>query len=302
MSAHTNIWSYPKVYALGHAAVADILDGPIVVQEKYDGSQLSWAWVDEELHVRSKGKMQHGGGANTNKMFQPAINHLLGLDPIEGYVFRGEFFSKPKHNTLAYPRMPKNGLILYDIEAINSQQSYSGTESLPVMASGLDIEPAQGFRHDEPKLTLETIERLLSLLSSLGGPMEGIVIKNYTRYGRDGKVLMAKVVSEKFKETHTRDWKERNPNRKDIVTDIITALNTEARFEKAVQHLRDEGSLVVGPEDIGPLMKEVKRDTIAEEREWIAEQMMNHILPKVERGLGRGLPDWYKAKLMDDVL
>jgi hypothetical protein len=288
------IWSYPKVLALGHAGVTGILSGEVVVQEKYDGSQLSWAWIDGELHVRSKGKEQHGNGAVVDKMFRPAIDYLLDQEPFNGPVFRGEFFSKPKHNTLAYPRMPKNGLILYDVE--DGPQGYS--DILAHWAGALEIEVAQQFDVPEDGDLLSLLEQE----SSLGGPMEGIVIKNYARFGRDGKALMAKLVREDFKEKHTRDWKERNPNRSDILAAIVTALDTEARYEKAVQHLRDDGRLEQSPRDIGALMKEVKRDTIDEEREWIIEKLATHFMPQVERALGRGLPNWYKAKLAETAL
>jgi len=36
-----NSWhSYPKIYALGHAAIIELLDGEISVEEKVDGSQF----------------------------------------------------------------------------------------------------------------------------------------------------------------------------------------------------------------------------------------------------------------------
>ena len=51
--------SYPSIYNLGHAAVANLLAVPHQVQEKVDGSQFSFGRFVEDgkvrLRVRSKG-------------------------------------------------------------------------------------------------------------------------------------------------------------------------------------------------------------------------------------------------------
>lgn len=299
-----NIWSYPKVYALGHKAVEKIFDDNVLIQEKYDGSQFSWAWLEGRLEVRSKSRIQYQGGLGEDggvidKMFEAGVEYLLGIKPVPGFIFRGEYFTKPKHNTLAYPRMPDHGILLYDVESTLYEQDFIPGH-LMTYGHLMNLEVAQRLGDGE-NIDIENLHDLhLKQESSLGGPMEGLVIKNYHQFGRDGKVLMAKVVDEKFKEKHTRSWKGRNPTQGDIIQQITASLNTEARFEKAVQHLRDEGRLIVGPEDIGPLMREVHRDIIDEEIDWITEKVMADVLPKIKRGLGKGLPEWYKAKLLAD--
>ena len=48
--------SYPSIYNLGHKAITDLLKGPVIVEEKIDGSQLSFRKDSEgSLHIRSKG-------------------------------------------------------------------------------------------------------------------------------------------------------------------------------------------------------------------------------------------------------
>lgn len=296
------IHSYPKVYNLGHPQITDLFDGPVVVQEKIDGSQISWSWRDGELFVRSKGKMQHGGSASADSMFIGAIEYLeeqteYAAELADGWVFRGEWLNSPRHNTLTYERRPRNGLILFDIET--EPNHFAEPVLVQRWAASLDIEAVRPFPATEGH-SLEWFQTLLEEESQLGGPkVEGVVIKNYARFGKDGKALMGKHVSEAFKEKHSRSWKERHPTRRDIVDQLGEALNTEARWEKAVQHLRDNGELTNSPKDIGPLMREVKRDTIEEERDWIAERILATLLPKVERQLGRGLPEWYKQRLAE---
>lgn len=300
--------SYPKVYAFGHAAIPNLTDLPdgatLVIQEKYDGSQISFGWDDDgELYVRSKGKLQYGDGAVPDKMFNPAVTYLSTLEPhalgLEWY--RGEFFSKPKHNTLAYPRMPKNGIVLYDVNSTTGPENYFGKQRVKDAADALGLEACQEFG-SYTTVTRELIDELMKKESSLGGPMEGIVIKNYHQFSKDGKVTMGKVVSDEFREKHEKSWKQRNPSGKDVIQDIITSLDTEARYEKAYQHLRDNGKLTGTPKDIGALMAEVKRDTLEEEADWILAQLQKYAIGKIGRGLGRGVPDWYKNKLLEDAL
>lgn len=63
--------SYPKVYNFGHRAIVDLMDGPVVVQEKVDGSQFSAGVIDGKLHCRS-----HHNALNLDeppKMFREAV-------------------------------------------------------------------------------------------------------------------------------------------------------------------------------------------------------------------------------------
>jgi hypothetical protein len=161
-----------------------------------------------------------------------------------------------------------------------------GLEIVPKLYEGIVSAPAE----------------LLSLLqheSILGGQkIEGIVIKNYQRFGLDKKVLMGKYVSEAFKEVHSAEWKESNPTKNDIIQKLILQLKTPARWAKAVQHLRESGTLTHSPKDIGALIKEVQQDTEAECREDIKDALYSQAMPHIKRGIIGGLPEWYKEKLM----
>jgi hypothetical protein len=160
---------------------------------------------------------------------------------------------------------------------------------------GLEVVP----QFSEEEWSVEVIDRYMKTLSCLGGqPIEGIVFKNYQRFGKDGKALMGKHVSEAFREVHKGAWKESNPGRADVIERLITSLRTPARFQKAVQHLREQGSLEGTPRDIGALIQEARRDIEEEAREYIAEELLKHFLPQVLRGATAGLPEWYKRELM----
>lgn len=51
----TSWHSYPKVYALGHRALAELLLDEVLVEEKIDGSQFSFGRFGGDLKARSKG-------------------------------------------------------------------------------------------------------------------------------------------------------------------------------------------------------------------------------------------------------
>ena len=292
------ISSYSTIFALGHKAVAPLLDVEVIVEEKIDGSQFSFGKIDGELQMRSKSCqvfMEMPG------MFEAATEtcDIIGPDLPDGMIFRAEYLSKPHHNVLTYERVPAQNLIVYDITYTNGDYASPGDKKMLAAQWHLETVPVLF----EGKITLDKLQELLYNDSILGGTkIEGVVIKpkNYDLYGTDKKVLMGKYVSEAFKEKHAAG-KGSNPTKSDVVQFLIKELNTEARWQKAVQHLREAGKLEEGPKAIGALMKEVKADVLKEEREYITEKVMQNVMPQVMRAIGAGLPEWYKTKLMQEA-
>lgn len=109
-------------------------------------------------------------------------------------------------------------------------------------------------------------------------------MKNYARFGRDKKALLGKFVSEAFKEVHAKEWKTSNPSNGDIILQITGTLKTAARWNKAVQHLREAGKLEDSPRDIGLLMKEVPTDIEKEEVDYIKDKLYEYAWPHIRRG------------------
>jgi hypothetical protein len=136
-------------------------------------------------------------------------------------------------------------------------------------------------------------------ISCLGGvPVEGLVFKNYERFDQyTGKVMMGKHVSEAFKEVHqSKKYKTSN---KDIIETLKERYRTEARWQKAAQHLREIGVLTDHPSDIGSLIQEVTQDVLTECRDEIADALFKWGWKQISRGITSGLPEWYKQKLME---
>ncbi len=299
------IQSYNTICALGHRMVANIFDGPVVIEEKVDGSQFSFQRIDSStaealchIKFRSKGVEVHPADAG---MFGKAVDAVLaaneqfGLTP--GWIYRGEYLAKPKHNSLAYDRVPQNYIAIFDVET--SPGSFLTVEGKYKEAARLGFETVMFFgMANGADAARHVIEAAMPQVSFLGGnKVEGVVIKNYHRFGADKKFLVAKVVSEAFKEVHRHEWKSANPGRSDIVEMLITGLKTPARWNKAIQHLKEKGALADAPQDIGLLLREIQDDTKLEAQEEIKETLFKHFWPQISRGIIAGFPEYYKGQL-----
>ncbi len=290
----TSWHGYPKVYNLGHAYLSELLFDDVLVEEKIDGSQFSFGKFGGELKCRSSGREFQPDEADN--MFQPAVEVVKTLDLQNGFTYRSEYLQKPKHNTLSYGRIPKNHLILFDVNTAEERYlSYDGKES-EANRLGLECVPKIHFGSVDK---VEDIQGFLKRESVLGNvQIEGVVIKNYGRFGKDGKSLMGKFVSEAFKETHAGDWKERNPKGGDILLALADTYRSQARWEKAVNRLRDNGLLKNSLEDIGLLIREIPKDILAECEEAIKGKLFEWAWEKIGRSVTRGFPEWYKERLL----
>lgn len=302
MNRHA-LHSYSSPVAIGHKMLEPfeerpgLLEVPVQIEEKIDGSQFSFGLICGVIRMKSRRAEVYAEAAG---MFQKAVDTVLSIEKnlVEGFVYRCEYLAKPKHNTLEYGRVPFRNLILFDVETApghffspedrTNEANRLGIEAVPLLGRGM-IQSREEF------------EGYLDRESCLGGPkVEGIVVKpiGYNLFGIDKKVLMGKYVSEDFKEKHGKEWKVSNPGKKDIVQSIVEDLRTEARWNKAVQHLEEAGELEGSPRDIGKLFKEVPRDIMEECSLEIRDALFKHFWPQISRGVGAGLAEFYKDKLL----
>lgn len=293
-----NLNSYPTVFNLGHKAIEGIFDGMVEVQEKVDGSQFSFGIRNDKLVMRSKRVELELGG--NHGMFTPITDYIETIiDRLTpGWVYRGEFLSKPKHNVLRYERIPSNHLVLFDID-MTGQQCYVNRDTLTTEAEKLGFDAIPELRRG----VVDSVTDLLSFLertSFLGGSLiEGVVVKRRDLFTMEKKIAIGKYVSEGFKEVHHKEWKV--TTRADIVDQLQARYKTEARWDKAVIHLKEEGRLDDSPRDIGPLIREVVADIEKEEKDAIKDELWKYFWPRINKGLTSGLPEWYKEKLLKEA-
>lgn len=292
--------SYSSLFSIGHRSISDIFNGVVVIQEKVDGSQISFQVRDGELEVRSKGAQLNL--VAPDQMFAAGVEFLKTITHLltPGFVYRGEYLRRPKHNVLAYDRIPLGHVALFDIEDcrdgkqgyflsmedLKNEANRIGVDCVPVIYTGQVERPDQ-------------LRAMLDRVSMLGGAkIEGVVVKNYAKFTDDKKVMMGKFVSEAFKEVRHGEFRKENPTGADVQTSLISAYRTPARWAKAVQHLREAGKITDSPKDIGYIIKEVGEDVHRECEEEIKAILFAHFWPHIRRGLTGGLPEWYKEQLM----
>ena len=289
--------NYASIFNLGHKAVKELFNTDVLIEEKVDGSQFSFGLQDGVLFMRSKGATLYE--PVTDKLFRDACAYVISVkDQLkEGWTYRGEVLCRPRHNALEYERTPKHNVIIFDIE--RADQDFLDITEKQQEATRLDLETVPAFYIGK----IDTIEELKSFFerdSVLGkSKIEGMVFKNYKMYGPDKKVLMGKWVSEAFKEVHSAEWKSANPNKEDFFQQLIKGLSTEARWNKAIQHLREAGRLTDSPKDIGELLKEIQFDTRKEMEDELKERLFVYHWPTLARGIVAGFPEYYKTKLVE---
>lgn len=214
-----HIPSYPSVYAIGHRMIQGIFSGPVIVEEKVDGSQFSFGVINGEIVCRSKGKDLIID--SPEKMFIPAVDIVKSKASIlkPGYFYRCEYLRTNKHNALCYDRTPRDFLVVFDIgrEGENymtwkekaEEAERIGLEVVPILFSGTI---------DSPSIFNDMLNRI----SFLGGAkIEGVVVKNYDLFLGDKKIAVGKYVSEQFKEIANVSWKQSNPGKKEILEIMI---------------------------------------------------------------------------------
>jgi hypothetical protein len=309
----SSAWHSPgSIFNIGHPAIKSLFTVPVQLQEKVDGSFFAFGmfpseqlvggeWVPDpehlELKIRSKGAMMPVQAPQA--MFKPVTNAVVKrlelLKP--GWQYRGETLCKPKHNALAYERVPKDNIILFDI--CTDEETYLGYDELKAEADRLDFECVPQLYTGMVK-DAEQFRNLLNTTSILGGQLiEGVVIKPLTPlYGLDKKLLMGKFVSEAFREVHKKAWGESNPKSGDILQRLGDMYASQARWQKALQRLREADKIINAPQDIGLLMQEVAPDIKKECSEEIKEYLFKWAWPHIARMAIRDLPEWYKNLLL----
>jgi hypothetical protein len=297
---------YTKVLTLGSSGTGEIFDGPVVLQEKIDGSQFRFGKNEDGEILFGSHRQNWVDPSLADKMFHGAVSYLQGT--MESFAFIrpdtylfAEYLAKPKHNTLNYARTPKNGLVLFD--CLQSGR-WVGREELREMALLFNVDLIPQFNADaDGSLSVNTLRPLHDIESYLGGEnIEGVVIKNYGKtimLGGTVFPLFCKFVRSGFKERNDANFRATNPN--DNLADYVNGFKNEARWKKAIQHMREDGRLTVSPKDIGPLIKEIQGDIRVEEAATIKDSLYKFFIDEITRRAIAGFPEWYKEQLLQNV-
>ena len=277
---------FPKIYRLGHKDVKDILDGPVEVTEKIDGSQISFGIIEKKLVVRSKNtEINPADVPNQFINSYQSIQRIFSEGRLEdGYFYYGEAVRGLRHNVITYARIPKGYIALYsvrkpdgtfepDFKVIENTANSFGIDPVPLKHLGT--------------ISVQELEDILKQDSFYGPRMEGLVIKSSRK-----KFEMAKLVRDDYKEVSRHVIKNSLPLEQRI-TELFLQYKTNARWDKAIQHYLDAGN---SPDDklvIPSLIKEVTQDILTEEGETIKNDLFAFFRKQFIRTVTEGLADYY---------
>lgn len=299
--------SYTSPRNYGDRYLSTLHSGPVVIQEKIDGSQFAFKWDEAgELSFRTR---KCKDPEVILKSFGPLVEHLRALPAQPGHlVFRGEAMLKAKQNKLKYDRAAKNGLVLFDVEDWSSGELHYPTpvESVMEFAEVFDFDAVQVVEilETDKIYTKEMFSaHYESVDSVLGGKIEGVVLKNYAeRDPADGKLLVAKYVSDEFRESMKVRPMKIPSNHTLFLEKLGKSVCTEARWDKAIQHLREQGELTGTAKDIGPLMRELHADIEKECIEDVKEALWDEARKTILKSASTGFPQYYLEQIAQDEM
>jgi hypothetical protein len=297
---------YPKILSLGHELVAEIFDNPVELTEKIDGSQCRVHLAEGFCGCGSKNagiadqKTFRIAHEQTDRMYEEKMWEGWGED----VTLFCEFLSKEKHNVLKYDRVPYNNLYLFGAII---DDTHVTTEKLEALARDLHIEPPSVLASKKEIKSQDELEEYLTITSVLGGTiLEGIVIKNYhqsypplltSTQAFFGYPLAGKIVRNDFKERLDKEWKVKKI--KESAIERVTAeFLTEARFNKSIQHLQDEGKLTSEMKDMKVLLPEFWNDLMDEEKDEIIKIAMSDFWKILKKRCDSYVVNNYKEHLI----
>lgn len=290
---------YGKIYSILEPAMWSQFASRVVdIEEKVDGSQLS-------VHVSRAGELtvcsrKRNIPPDSPGMFLRAMDtindlkHKLTPDMI--YVF--EYLTKRKHNVISYTRIPTGGLVLFDYSGGMSSGCCRETVEKEAEAIGVDCVP---LLYSGPMLPMDELKSLLDQESHLGGHnIEGLVIKDrFDTNHKDKKMLKAKLVSDEFKERMSAGSTDKLTKKTadDVIALLSSSLKAEARYEKAVQKVKEADGLTESMRDVGSCMKALGEDLREEHMDAIKQELFLAFWPRVQKEANADFARWYAARL-----
>lgn len=280
---------YPKILHIGAPLVETVFSEEVEVSEKVDGSQCRIELTEEYVMVGSKNQNEadHGMFAVAHEQGKRIWEEAEWKDYANEMTLFCEFMRSPKHNTIKYDRIPRNNLYLFGAIA-NGIHVY--TDMLEDMAETFGIDPPN-IMYSGMVESADELNELVTHDSYLGGScVEGVVVKNYKRsydplqvhsQAFIGYPMAAKYVREDFKEANMKQWN--TISRKSGVDAVVDMFFTGARFQKAVQHLDDEGKISYTKSDLRYLIPEFFNDLMDEEKEVITKMIMGDVFKSIKK-------------------
>ena len=251
---------YPKIKILGDEENAGILDGHIIIEEKFDGANMR---ILLTINGRTFGSRNRELELQGEKQFTRCINYVN--DKLDTHKAEIEYIIEKYGSVILFGEAALRHTIGYDFEHIPpflgfdvyviATHTFLDREDKVRIFENLGLEPIK-LIYEGPY----TDESLLEIPKSAyyDGKSEGIVIKSFDTQ------LFAKKVDECFKEKNKEAFGGSKKFAKNDNEYFISVYCTNARIEKNIFKRIDEGDKL-NMTIMGTLFKEVYKDIWEEE-------------------------------------
>ncbi|WP_064199095.1 RNA ligase family protein [Brevibacillus brevis] len=296
---------YMDVVRLGHKTTIGVLTegDQIIIQEKIDGANASFRYDEETDTIRAFSRNTELNEENTLGGFYQWTQQLPKEELMLGAIYFGEWLNPHK---VKYPEYMKQ-FFLFDIYNTYTGE-YVEFSMVEDEAKRLELNLVPVFYKGDYK-GYEHLESFVGK-SMLGGKLgdletgEGIVVKNIKYKDRFSKQLFVKLVTDVFREVQSQKA-PKDPNQlKTPEMVFVEQYVTQARIEKFLYKLVDEGVLDAqfGIEDMGLILKSLNgriyEDLLKEESDYLP---VNFEEKELRKSIGRVVPLLVKGILASNA-
>jgi len=298
------IKKYTDVVRLGKSQTANVIqEGDYIsITEKIDGANSSFC-IDEtnELGVSCYSRNTPLSEENRLRGFYDWV--LNNIVPIKdrlnpNYRYYGEWLI---HHRVIYKPEMYNNFYLFSIWD-EEKQEYLPDEIVKLEANKLNIQTVTYFYEGK----YISFEHLMSFVGKSDKTLEpndgeGVVVKNVNYKDRYGNQVFVKLVSEKFAEVQKQKL-PKNPNVDSELIEKIKSVLTEARVDKLIHKLVDEGLLIEDYtiENMGEILKKLGSRVFEDIMKEESDLFINEEEDKIKKIIGKNLPNVIKNILKKD--
>lgn len=182
------------------------------------------------------------------------------------------------------------------------KQEYLPDEIVKLEANKLNIQTVTYFYEGK----YISFEHLMSFVGKSDKTLEpndgeGVVVKNVNYKDRYGNQVFVKLVSEKFAEVQKQKL-PKNPNVDSELIEKIKSVLTEARVDKLIHKLVDEGLLIEDYtiENMGEILKKLGSRVFEDIMKEESDLFINEEEDKIKKIIGKNLPNVIKNILKKD--
>lgn len=285
---------YMSIVRLGHRSTEDVLNegDRIVIQEKLDGANASFRLGEDGKVYSYSRNLELNEDNNLGGFYQWVQENVDPKSLVDSAIYFGEWTNPHK---VKYPSYQKQ-FFLYDIYDTETKR-YIGFNLVKAQSEKLGLNLIPVFYEGEYK-SFEHLESFIGV-TLVGGQLngkemgEGIVVKNADYTDRFGNQIFVKLVVDEFREVQ-KQKAPRDPNRpKSLEQEFVETTVTEARIDKLLHKLVDEGVLDErwGIEDMGVILKNmgsrVLEDIMKEECDMLPK---DYDMKMISKAIGKVLP------------